>query len=444
MYIVSPNCDMSKLPQAAAQWARQFPLAPALPNFLAELSVAPRPYKIHCPSKAHRPVFMTMLAWLMRGGWVTQLCTFAYVVVWPEIIYEVEYALEAEELVRAKTLQAQGADPASVESDATVTSSAAAALGETSLAGFGFLPLTESLASLDGGLAPSSSTVTLRDLSISTLSLSHTQPLGGNGDDSSGSENTSPVSSFRPDVFSPTMYQSGSSSGAPYHRSHHHAEPTAAEKAAENARLARIAEKASRDLADRALAHARRAPPKQTKHPSVNTAFHLATIAPHVILDAKKATGKESLYLKAIERRLREGAERRKDANKDGTEESNGGGGKNAPPKTNASIEKDRQAAAAGAARVGTTAGSILGPGPKREKDGSGGGAKNNGTEAAASGLLDKEWAERVAKAWPLFWKYFNGRSALERIALQEDMKRKDVWNLLTSMSEYMLSVRTW
>jgi hypothetical protein len=51
---------------------------------------------------------------------------------------------------------------------------------------------------------------------------------------------------------------------------------------------------------------------------------------------------------------------------------------------------------------------------------------------------------ERVAKAWPVFCKYFNGRSALERIALQEDMKRKDVWNLLTAMSEYLLCVRHW
>jgi hypothetical protein len=54
------------------------------------------------------------------------------------------------------------------------------------------------------------------------------------------------------------------------------------------------------------------------------------------------------------------------------------------------------------------------------------------------------EWEERVAKAWPVFCKYFNGRSALERIALQEDMKRKDVWNLLTAMSEYLLCVRHW
>ena len=46
--------------------------------------------------------------------------------------------------------------------------------------------------------------------------------------------------------------------------------------------------------------------------------------------------------------------------------------------------------------------------------------------------------------AWPVFWKYFNGHSALERVALHEDMKRRDAWNLLNSMGEYLLCVRHW
>ncbi|KAI1325273.1 hypothetical protein F5Y16DRAFT_411530 [Xylariaceae sp. FL0255] len=98
VYILSPNADLSRLPRASQAWSRAFPLAPHLADFLSELSAAPRPYKYFCPSKNHRPTYLQMLAWLMRGGWVTQLCTFAYVVVWPEIIYEVEYEIEAEEL----------------------------------------------------------------------------------------------------------------------------------------------------------------------------------------------------------------------------------------------------------------------------------------------------------------------------------------------------------
>ncbi|KAF3355561.1 hypothetical protein VdG1_06973 [Verticillium dahliae VDG1] len=207
--------DTRNLPRASVEWAKAFPLAPPLTNFLAELSYAPRPYKHYCPSKAHRPTYLLMLGWLMRGGWVTQLCTFAYVVVWPEIQYEV----------------------------------------------------------------------------------------------------------------------------------------------AEQARLSRIAEKTQREAAEKAAAHARKVVPAATERPSLNEAAHLAGLTPRVILDAKKATGKDSLYLSAIGRRFRD---------------------------------------------------------------------------------------DKLAKAWQLYWKYFNGQSALERIALQEDMKRKEAWTQLTAMSEYLICVRHW
>jgi hypothetical protein len=423
MYIVSPNCDLRKLPQAATQWARQFPLSPSLPNFLAELSVAPRPYKLHCPSKAHRPVYMAMLAWLMRGGWVTQLCTFAYVVVWPEIIYEVEHALEAEEIARAKRGQNQGREPGSVESDDTTALNAAAtssvaALGDATVAGFGsgFLPLN-----FDPPDLTSSTTTSLRD-----LSLSHSQssliPTG------TTSQPTSPISTRN-------QPQNNNHSPSPppppqsHHHNHHHhhhnnnsdndrepePEPTPAEQAAEKARLARIADKAARELAERATAHARKTPPRPTAHPSVNHARHLDGITPHVILDANKATGKESLYLSAIGRRFQ-------DLVKGGNTSSGGGG-------------------------AGSAGGRGVNPPPGQPQgQGQGQGQKDRGGGSGIGGVRDGggEWEERVAKAWPVFCKYFNGRSALERIALQEDMKRKDVWNLLTAMSEYLLCVRHW
>ncbi len=102
IYIVSPNCDNRKLPVASIAWKKAFPLAPSLSSFLATLSVAPRSYKIHAPSKDHRPTYLDMLAWLIRGGWVTQLRTFAWILVWPEIIYEVEYQLRAEAIEKVK------------------------------------------------------------------------------------------------------------------------------------------------------------------------------------------------------------------------------------------------------------------------------------------------------------------------------------------------------
>jgi nitrogen permease regulator 3-like protein len=44
---------------------------------------------------------MSMLAWLLRNGWVTPLHTFAWVIVWPEIRYEVDYALDADRIKSA-------------------------------------------------------------------------------------------------------------------------------------------------------------------------------------------------------------------------------------------------------------------------------------------------------------------------------------------------------
>jgi nitrogen permease regulator 3-like protein len=205
-----------------------------------------------------------MLAWLMRGGWVTQLCTFGYVVVWPEILYEVEYRLEADQIKELENLRSPsgGANPPTVESSS---------------------------------------------------------------DEHSGADGTRI--------------------------------PTVGEQVAEKARLERIADKANREAAEKATAHARKIVPTRTDNPSVNDAPHLAHLTPYIILDAKKATGKESAYLEAIGRRFTD---------------------------------------------------------------------------------------EKVAKTWQRFWKYFNGQSALERIALQEDMKRKEAWNLLTAMSEYLICVRHW
>ena len=84
-YIMSPNSDNHKLPADSKAWTEKFQYAPPLPTFLAALSATPRPYKALIPSKVHRPDYMEMLAWLLRHGYVTQLRTFAWVIVWPEI-----------------------------------------------------------------------------------------------------------------------------------------------------------------------------------------------------------------------------------------------------------------------------------------------------------------------------------------------------------------------
>ncbi|KAI1811160.1 hypothetical protein GGS20DRAFT_588823, partial [Poronia punctata] len=151
---------------------------------------------------------------------------------------------------------------------------------------------------------------------------------------------------------------------------------TEGERFALAARLSRIADKEARAAYERSTAFSRKPLPVATPHPSLNNAPHLAHLSPYIIVDARRATGKDSLYLSAIGRRFTD---------------------------------------------------------PK------------------------------VRAAWPVFWKYFNGRSALERVVLglagdvadnttsseggrggdkMKIKKRKEAWALMTAMSEHLICVR--
>lgn len=99
-YIVSPNCDLSKLELATIAYQAAFPTLPSLPKMLSALSGTPRPYGSFIPSKDHKETYSAILAWLLRGGWVTQLRTFAWIKVSPEIKLAVETALRKEEVDR--------------------------------------------------------------------------------------------------------------------------------------------------------------------------------------------------------------------------------------------------------------------------------------------------------------------------------------------------------
>lgn len=96
-YIVSPNCDLSKLDLATAAYEATFPTQPSLPKMLSMLSGPPRPYYTFFPSKDHKDTYYAILAWLLRGGWVTQLRTFGWIKVSPEIKISVEEAMLKEE-----------------------------------------------------------------------------------------------------------------------------------------------------------------------------------------------------------------------------------------------------------------------------------------------------------------------------------------------------------
>ncbi|KAI5291731.1 Nitrogen permease regulator 3 [Ascosphaera aggregata] len=84
-YIVSPNADLRQLHSASAAYKTAFPAMPTLPKMLAMLSGPPRPYSTLIPSRDHKDIYYSVLVWLLRGGWVTQLRTLLWVKVSPEI-----------------------------------------------------------------------------------------------------------------------------------------------------------------------------------------------------------------------------------------------------------------------------------------------------------------------------------------------------------------------
>lgn len=98
-YIVSPNADMSKLEMASRLYEATFPTLPSLPKMLGALSGTPRPFNSLIPTKDHKQTYFLILAWLLRGGWVTQLRTFARIKIGPDVkewarYFTAEQALE--------------------------------------------------------------------------------------------------------------------------------------------------------------------------------------------------------------------------------------------------------------------------------------------------------------------------------------------------------------
>ena len=96
-YIVSPNADFRALNAAIQAFATRFPTLPPLPKILQTLSGTPRPFVALMPTRDHRPVYMEILAWLMRGGWVTQLRSFGWVRVSREVKAAVAVKMAKEE-----------------------------------------------------------------------------------------------------------------------------------------------------------------------------------------------------------------------------------------------------------------------------------------------------------------------------------------------------------
>lgn len=122
-YIVSPNADMRKLSSATSAFAKVYPALPPLPQVLSVLSSRLRPYSGLIPSKDHKETYMDVLAWLMRGGWVTQLRTFAWVRVPGHIKESVEKQQSPNEPTKSPNNSTTNESESSTdESDVTSTS----------------------------------------------------------------------------------------------------------------------------------------------------------------------------------------------------------------------------------------------------------------------------------------------------------------------------------
>jgi hypothetical protein len=122
-YVVSPNADMAALSKAIPAFAEHFPTSPSLPQMLQKLSMPPKPYYMHMPTADHRENYMEMLAWLMRGGWVTQLRSFGWIRVKPEVKAAVAEKLNAEAVEMKAVSRGETTDTVSEASSHTTGTS---------------------------------------------------------------------------------------------------------------------------------------------------------------------------------------------------------------------------------------------------------------------------------------------------------------------------------
>lgn len=165
-YIVSPNANMHKLVAACKTYEATFPMMPSLPRILNALSGPPVPYRTLVPSSDHKEEYYRVLAWLMRDGWVTQLRTFAYVRVDPEVKKAVRER-EREESKGSKTPvekdlgQINGSDP---EASRSFQSGTPTTVSSIPLPSFRQRPSMVSRPSSDGRQSISTDHTSSRDL----------------------------------------------------------------------------------------------------------------------------------------------------------------------------------------------------------------------------------------------------------------------------------------
>ncbi|WPG99211.1 nitrogen permease regulator 3 [Acrodontium crateriforme] len=77
-YVVSPEAPIQRVYDLMPEYATRFAALPSLPQMLKILSGKPIKYVMLMPSRDHRGPYMSILAYLVRHGFVVQLKTFAW------------------------------------------------------------------------------------------------------------------------------------------------------------------------------------------------------------------------------------------------------------------------------------------------------------------------------------------------------------------------------
>ncbi|BFZ54293.1 Nitrogen permease regulator 3 [Savitreella phatthalungensis] len=93
VYTTSPTAVMSRLHDDTATFSQRFPTVPSLPRMLTALGKRIAPFSALVPSKDHRALYLDVLAWLLRRGWLIELRTF----VWIKVPAEVKRAVRPDD-----------------------------------------------------------------------------------------------------------------------------------------------------------------------------------------------------------------------------------------------------------------------------------------------------------------------------------------------------------
>lgn len=89
--------DKALIYQNHEMFMEKFPSLPSLPSFLSSISTSkPRSFGSIIPSKDHKAIYLSALAWLIRNGYLTQLLTFVWIRVDRKIKIAVDEDLEKE------------------------------------------------------------------------------------------------------------------------------------------------------------------------------------------------------------------------------------------------------------------------------------------------------------------------------------------------------------